>query len=121
MPIVFRCSCFEFSFRYPENVRIVGKNFKHIIALVRREIKNLVAQNALGEAADLLQELSEMCDEERADEVTVLKRGISDLEQERRLGKIDFREASAIKNELADRLLGIAKALFQYANSENAY
>lgn len=95
----------------------MGKNFKHTITLVRRRINFLVAQNALGEAADLLQELSEICDE-KADEVIVLKRGISELEQERCLGKIGFKEASEIKNELADRLLRIAKSLFDADNRQ---
>lgn len=95
------------------------KDYKRIIALVRQKLKSLVAQDDLDGAAGLLSELAEICDERRTDEVAILRRGISDLNKEWCLGKISFEEASKAKNQLADRLLGIAKSFSQNAAYEN--
>jgi len=86
--------------------------YRRIIALARRELTSLVAKNDLEEASGLLAELAEICDGRQSDLVAVLRRGISELEQESLLGTISFEEKFRVRNQLADRLLGIARSFF---------
>lgn len=97
------------------------KNRKRTIALVRRELQLLVAEDSLEEAADLLSELAEICDERMCDDVAILRRGISGLNREMHLGKIGFTEATQERNRLSDRLLNIAKNLSQCVSQASVY
>ena len=96
------------------------KNGEPITGSDKLKFRKLVAQGDLMGAADLLWKFAENYNEELVDEVVIIECGLSDLNKERRSGKIGFKEASEMKNQFADRLLGIAKSLFQYANRENA-
>lgn len=97
------------------------KNCKLIVALVRQKLISLVAKDDLEGASGLLSELAEICDERRADEVAILRRGISEITREQLLGKVGFKEASEVKNRLADRLLGIANSFSQNMANENDF
>ncbi len=89
----------------------MGKNVSPIFLLVQDKIFFLVTEDDLCEAIKYLFELVKIYQKNRLSEVTVLARGISDLKKECLLGKIGFKEASEIKNQLADRLLGITLSI----------
>lgn len=87
--------------------------------IIRQNVRHLVAKNKLGEAVDYLWKYAEQDDEESLDDIVVLKRNITDVENECLLGKIGLEKACKMKNQLAERILIMAKNLF--AAIEEAY
>lgn len=71
------------------------------------DIKRLVAENDLDRASQLLWELDEKLGGERTKEIVILKRGLNEVNHLYRLGGLNFKDFSEMKNQLASRFLDI--------------
>ena len=76
-----------------------------------KKILGFTANNQLGKAVDLLLDLAMTYGLGSLHAVIILKRCIIEIEAEMLMGKIDFKTASEIKNQIAFKLLELAKKI----------
>lgn len=79
--------------------------------IIREYIRQLVDKNDLTEASELLLELMVVYAQKRINEVILLRRGITDIEQAARINILDFGIISRERNRLGLAILELADSV----------
>ncbi len=79
--------------------------------IIRDQIRLYVTENDLALASALLAELSEIYAPKRFNEVTILQRGVADIENNARMNILEFELISRERNRLGLAILNLVDAI----------